>query len=105
MKHHQRALGIFGADLNMRADRATQAFLRRQRQVNYWLHRGEEPVDAEIDDLKQQGLLAVDVRVQAAGQDADLLGDVAHRGPGIALLAEQPDGRLDDRRAGAGRGS
>src|SRR5580765_6957943 len=47
-------------------------------------------------DLGQQLLLALDVAVEAAREDADLTGDVAHARAVIALLAEQVRGDADD---------
>ncbi len=83
----------------MPADRRTQALAGRRTGILDLLLDDEEARDPARDDLEQQGVLAVDVGVEAAGQHADGLRDVAHRRAGVAVLAEKLDGHFRDRLA------
>src|SRR5262249_52684322 len=57
-------------------------------------HFGEVP-GGVLEDPREQILLGVDVVVEAALEDADLVGDVLDRRGRVALLVEDPDGGLD----------
>ena len=53
-------------------------------------------LDAEAQDLGHQILTAVEVVVEAAGLHVGQFGDVGQAGVGVALLAEDPGGGVQD---------
>ena len=58
--------------------------------------RGQQLVVEAHDDLAHQGRLRAEVRVQAAGEQADGVGDVAHRRVAVAALGDQAGADLED---------